>query len=309
MANATVTSIGQVNGAGATDALFLKVFSGEVLTAFETNCVTEDKHMQRNITSGKSASFPATWKVNASYHVPGAEIVGQVSNTNERVITIDDLLISDAFIPLIDEAKNHFEYRSIYSTEAGRALAKAKDKNVLQLGVLAARAAATVTGASGGTALTNASYGTDGATLAAGIFSAGQALDEKDAPDSDRYAFFKPAQYSLLAQTTNILNRDWGGSGVYAEGTVLKVNGIAIVKTNNLPITDLSAVTPAKYAGNFATTVGLVFQKGAVGTVKLLDLATEMAYDIRRQGTLIVAKYAIGSGILRPECAVELKTA
>jgi hypothetical protein len=39
-----------------------------------------------------------------------------------------------------------------------------------------------------------------------------------------------------------------------------------------------------------------------------MDLSTEMAYDIRRQGTLVVAKYAIGSGILRPECAVELKT-
>lgn len=46
----------------------------------------------------------------------------------------------------------------------------------------------------------------------------------------------------------------------------------------------------------------------AVGTVKLLDLAQEMAYDIRRQGTLIVSKYAVGHGILRPECAVELKT-
>lgn len=308
MANATVMNIGQVNGAGATDALFLKVWAGEVLTAYETMCVTEDKHMMRNIKSGKSASFPATWKVNASYHTPGAEIVGQVSNTNERVITIDDLLISDVFIPLIDEAKNHFEYRSTYSTESGRALARQKDKNVLQVGVLAARASATVTGAFGGSVLTNASYGTDGATLAAGIFSAGQAMDEKDIPENDRYAYFKPAQYSLLAQTTNVINRDWGGSGVYAEGTVLKVNGIAITKTNHLPITDLSAVTPAKYAGNFATTVGLVMQKGAVGTVKLLDLATEMEYDMRRQGTLIVSKYAIGTGILRPECAVEMKT-
>lgn len=308
MANATVLSIGQVNGAGATDALFLKVFSGEVLTAFETATVTEDKHMVRNIKSGKSASFPATWKVNAAYHTPGAEIVGQVSNTNERVITIDDLLIADAFIPLIDEAKNHFEYRSIYSTECGRILAKTKDKNVLQVGVLAARAAATVTGGNGGSVLTNAGYGNDGAMIASGIFAAGQALDEKDIPEDDRYFYCKPAQYALLAQTTNVLNRDWGGSGVYADGTVLKVSGISIVKTNNLPTTNIASGVAA-YQGNFSTTVGLVMNKGAVGTVKLLDLATEMAYDIRRQGTLLVAKYAIGHGILRPECAVELKTA
>ena len=46
----------------------------------------------------------------------------------------------------------------------------------------------------------------------------------------------------------------------------------------------------------------------AVGTVKLLDLAQEMSWDMRRQVTLLLAKYAIGHGILRPEAAVELKT-
>jgi hypothetical protein len=40
-----------------------------------------------------------------------------------------------------------------------------------------------------------------------------------------------------------------------------------------------------------------------------MDLAVEMEYDMRRQGTLIVAKYALGHGILRPESAVELASA
>jgi hypothetical protein len=55
MANATVQRIGQQNTAGDVDALFLKVFSGEVLTAFETANTTMDKHMVRTITNGKSA--------------------------------------------------------------------------------------------------------------------------------------------------------------------------------------------------------------------------------------------------------------
>lgn len=309
MADATVNRIGADNGGADKQALFLKVFGGEVMTAFEESNVTLDKHMVRSIANGKSAQFPATWKVNASYHTPGAEIVGQTSNVSERVITIDDLLISDVFLANIDEAMAHYDLRSVYTQESGRALAREWDKNVLQLGVLAARAAATVTGGVGGSALTNASYGSDGATLAGGMFNAAQVLDEKDIPENDRYMYVKPAQYYLMAQTTNVLNRDWGGMGVYADGKVLKVAGISIVKTNHLPTSDLSADLPAKYAGNFATTVGLVMNKGAVGTVKLLDLAVESQYDIRRQGTLVVSKYAIGSGILRPECAVELKTA
>jgi hypothetical protein len=322
MANASPIRLGQINGAGATDAMFLKVFSGEVLTAYEQANVTESRHRVRNISSGKSASFPATWKVTGGYHTPGTEIVGQNTNIAERIISIDALLVSSVFIANIDEAMNHYDVRSIYSNEAGVFLGNNMDQNVLRTGVLAARAAATVTGAPGGTALTNAAYGTDGATLAAGIFAAAQAMDEKNIPASERNAFIKPAQYYLLSQTTNVINAQWGGEGSYAEGSVRRIADIPLVKTNQLPnglnLTDDTTITaagldpalvPAQYRGNFTNTKALVMHKEAVGTVKLLDLGMEMAYDIRRQGHLIVAKYAVGHGILRPEGAVELKSA
>lgn len=311
MANATVLNIGQVNGAGATDALFLKVFSGEVLTAFETASVTRDKHFVRTISSGKSASFPATWKVTGGYHTPGTEIVGQTSNVNERVITIDDLLISSVFIPNIDEAKNHFDYRNIYSSEAGIFLGTNWDKNVLQTGVLAARASATVTGANGGTTLTSTTtlYKTSATDIVAGHYAAAQAMDEKDIPEtSTKYSFIKPAQYYLLAQVDGLVDRDYtAGNGDKANATVMKVAGINLVKTNNLPTTNIAS-GPTAYQGDFTKTAALIMTADAVGTLKLMDLSSEMEYDIRRQGTLIVAKYAMGHGILRPECAVELKT-
>lgn len=322
MANASAIRLGQVNGAGDALAMFLKVYAGEVLTAFENEVVTLDKHVIRTIQNGKSASFPATWRVGGGYHTPGTEIVGRQSNTAERVIAIDSLLLSDAFIANIDEAMNHYDVRSIYSVEQGRFLATNMDKNNLRVMVLAARQAATVTGAFGGSALTNAAYSTDGATLAGGIFAAAQALDEKDIPASERYAYVKPAQYYLLAQTTNVINKQWGGEGSYAEGSVRMIANVPLVKTNNLPNgLDLSTdatitaagldplLIPAAYRGNFTTTVAAVMHKAATGTVKLLDLALESDYDIRRQGTLLVAKYAVGHGVLRPECGVELKTA
>jgi len=308
MSAATPLRIGQTNGAGVTDALFLKVFGGEVLTAFDEVNVMERLQMIRNIQSGKSAQFPATWKVNASYHTPGAEIVGQTSNVAERVITIDDLLISDVFIPLIDEAKNHYEYRAEYSKQSGRALSYQFDKNSLQVAALAARASATVTGANGGLQLTNAGYATTGSTIAAGIFAVAENFDEKDIPENERVVVMRPAQYYIVAQTTNVINRDWGGAGVYAEGTVLKVAGVEIVKSNHIPSTNIAS-GPSAYQGDFSNTVMVALHKSAIGTVKLLDLAVEMEYDMRRQGTLIVAKYALGHGILRPESAVELLSA
>lgn len=107
MANATVSRLGQANLSGDTDALFLKVFSGEVLTAFEeANVFDASKHMVRSIAHGKSASFPVTWKVTSSYHTPGVEITGGQVRHGERVITIDGLLIAPVFIANIDEAMN-----------------------------------------------------------------------------------------------------------------------------------------------------------------------------------------------------------
>lgn len=44
------------------------------------------------------------------------------------------------------------------------------------------------------------------------------------------------------------------------------------------------------YSGDFTMTVWIVAHKMAVGTVKLLDLATESDYGVRHQGTPIVSK-------------------
>lgn len=315
MTDMTVSRLGQADAAGDTNALFLQKFSGEVMTAFDETNVMKDLHISRTIENGKSASFPATWKANASYHTPGNQLVGtQVIKHNERLIYIDDLLVADTFVADIDAAKNHYDVRAIYSEQLGKALARAFDQKTMQVAILAARASATVSGGYGGSSVTAATAKTDGAVLAGAIFDAAQALDEKDVDESDRVAILKPAQYSLLAQTTNVINKDWGGSGVYADGTVLRIGGVRLVKSNNLPSTVVAAAGGENntYNGDFSTTASVVFNKTAIGTLKLMDLVSQMTgndFNVMYQGTLMVSKYAMGHGILRPECAVEIKTA
>jgi hypothetical protein len=322
MVNATPIRGGQINGAGDVDALFLKVFGGEVLTAFERANIALPYTMSRTIASGRSAQFPMTGQVGGGYHPPGAEIRGLPMNLAEQIITIDDLLISHGFFASIDEAKAHYDYRAAMSEEMGRFLATAMDQHILQLGVLAARAATPVTGLTtgGGTRIgtnypgapASANYLTNGDHLAEAIILAAQAMDEKDVPKEGRVAFVRPAQYYALVRATRNLNSDFGSRGSWADGTVLEIGGVRILMTNNLPSTDMSAVTDwragtaNKYRGNFVNVAGLVLQMGAIGTVKLMDLAMEAAYDIRRQGTLVVGKYAVGHGILRPNCAAEI---
>lgn len=322
MADAIAARLGQINYAGDPKALFMKVFAGEVLTAFKENCVAEDKHMVRNIQNGKSAQFPILGKITAEYHTPGKEITGLYLAANERVITIDDMLISHAFIANIDEAMNHYDVRSPYSQEIGRALAYTYDKHILQLAVKAARDISPVVTEAGGGKVADASMLTDTTAekLVAALFSAARMLDEKAIPEDDRFAFLNPAAYYLLAQNTKIMNRYWGGEGEYAGAKVLRVAGLNVIKTIHAPFgqniktastggTVLQAGTGDKYAVDASNTVGVVMHKAAVGTVKLMDMAMETQYDIRRQGTLMVAKYAMGHGVLRPAAAVELATA
>lgn len=315
MADAIVSRLGQINGSGDADALFLKVFAGEVLTSFEKTNVMLDKHQVRTISNGKSAQFPVMGRGNAYYHQPGQEILGGTLKHAEKIITIDDLLISPTFVANIDEAKNHYDVRSTYTKEMGAKLANTMDKHILQTGVLAARAAKTINDPDqfGGTRILNVDAAS-GDALAEAMFEAAKVLDEKDVPEDQRYLFVRPAEFYAMAKSTKVLNRDWGGEGSYAGGNVIRVAGISIVKTNNLPKVNieagsLDAGTGDKYAGDFSKTVGLIMHPSAIGTVKLLDLGMESEYQISRQGTLMVAKYAVGHGILRPEAAVELSTA
>lgn len=317
MANATPSRFGSINSAAdgsfANDyALFLKVFSGEILTAFADKNIVMPLHVVRTITSGKTAQFPVSGKATAAYHVAGTELNGaNAIKQAERVINIDNPLIADVFIANIDDAISHFDVRSEYGRLLALALAKKADQQLLQTAILAARAATTVTGLSGGSALTDAAMETDGESLYNALFDAQQAMDEKDVPDEDRFAFFKPAQYKLLARYTKVHNKDWGGQGGIADGAVGELAGFKVLKTNNLPSSVIAAATGENntYSGTFTNTLGVCFQRTAIGTVKIRDLQMESEYQVQRQGTLMVAKYLMGHGILRPECAVELKKA
>ena len=314
MSNATVSRLGLVNNSGTGyNDLFLKVFSGEVLASFGRENQMLNMTTVRTIASGKSAQFPVTGTIASSYHTVGNEIVGTQVKHNEKVINIDDMLLANAFLAEIDELKNHYDVRSIYSKEMGQALAKKVDQHLLQLTVLASQAATTITGGSGGTQITDADAKTNATSMIASVFDAIQALDEKDVPSSDRYCIVTPDVYYQLSNVDKLVSRDFSSNnGDFSKGQVVMIGGVRIIKSNTAvtAFTDQSAAitgTNNTYNVNAATIAGVVFHKSAVGTVKLKDLVLENTYDPRRLGNLMTARLALGHGILRPESAVSIK--
>jgi len=342
----SVSRLGQSNLTGDVNALFLKQFAGEVLTTFEMENVMMPLHTVRSISSGKSAQFPTTGVASAAYHTPGESLLTTDNGSGatkylsrikhaEVVIAIDDMLVSSAFIANIDEAKNHYDVRSIYSTEIGRQLAYTADKNLIRTVISGANATTDRFGGSsslylGGTEVYDDELtGTDlGNALATAFFNVAQKMDEKGVPQNDRYAVVTPeVYYQLVNLNKDAISRDYNpeGNGSKAGGYIVQIAGIRIMKSNNIPTTDEATTGVAPHnsaqiqndvfgtsgvgygAFNFLRTKGVIFQKEAVGTVKLLDLGVESDYSIERQGTLMVAKYAMGHGVLRNECCFWLR--
>ena len=327
MANASPVKFGNVNsGSTRDDALFLKVFAGEVITSFDRASKTAGADMVRSISNGKSASFPVLGRVGASYHAVGTEITGSDVNSNEKVITINDLLISSVFVSNIEEAKNHWDVRSAYSTEMGRALSFQKDKHILQtIGQASLVTTPNVTGGDTTSNITNTGIASSTDATAANamidaIFAAAKELDANYVPSEGRKCFMRLEEYYKLANATNAVNVDFSGgaNGGVASGKVAKIAGIELVPVPHFVASNVTSGADAGSATNGGSTpqavnlsnfVALVSHPSAVGTVKLMDLAVEKEYDIRRQGTLMVAKYSMGHGVLRPEAAVGIKEA
>ena len=152
------------------------------------------------------------------------------------------------------------------------------------------------------------------------LFESARLLDEKDVPSSDRFAIITPKMYYELVNNTtgtdvvssSVINKDVGGEGSLAAGTVSRVAGITLLTSNHIPGVNTAAAgnawsssTPGNnYAFEAQQVAGLVFHKGGFGTLKLMDLAMESEYMIARQGNLFVAKYSMGHGPLRPESVV-----
>ncbi len=349
MSNMTESRLGLNKGGSDNFELFLKQFSGEVLTSFAERNVMMPLHTVRTITSGKSAQFPMTGATTAAYHTPGNEILGTAIDHSERVIHIDNLLVSSAFIANIDEAMNHYDVRSIYSREIGYALSNHADKALIRTALAGSMDAADPIGNAGGG---NLVVGTAGDTIVDKLLELAQKFDETDIPQGDRFAVVNPATfYAILkaagdAGTTAgantaaaVLNRDYGGTASPTRGDqALMVGGIQVLMSNHIPTgnedddnsgtvdtvlgSTLVRNAPFNDAGvsdadadegysgvNFTNTVGVGFHRSAIGTVKLLDLAVESDYLVQNQGTLMVAKYAMGHNYLRADACVQLKSA
>lgn len=333
MANATGgQQIGSNQGKGQNPAdklaLFLKVFGGEVLTAFVRRSVTMSTHMVRTIQNGKSASFPVMGRTKGYYLAPGENLDDKRKDIkhSEKVITIDGLLTSDVLIYDIEDAMNHYDVRAEYSAQLGEALAIAADGAVLaemaNLCNLPAASNETIAGL--GTAVVlNIGAAADlvdvearGKAILKGLTLARGRFTKNYVPSGDRRFFTSPDDYSAILSALMPNAANYAALIDPETGNIRNVMGFEIIEVPHLVAggagTDADGANqkhafPETAAGDVKVAmnnvIGLMVHRSAVGTVKLKDMALERARRPEFQADQIIGKYAMGHGGLRPEAA------
>lgn len=313
LATTGISNPGQNLSAGDRDALFMKVFSGEVLTAFARNTVMMSRHQVRTIDHGKSASFAVMGRTRAKYLAPGNSLDDQRKKFEhtEKVISIDGLLTADCLITDIDDAMNHYDVRVEYSRQLGEALAQSADCAIInELANMAAKDAAVkenipdngvgadkVNGtgkafefATGLDLSQSADYGNK---IIEGLLAARAAFTKNYVPMGDRYCLLTPEGYSALIKALMPDSANYQALFDPNSGKLQTICGFEVIEVPHLLNDGVDGKHKLSTKYTAAGLQGIVFHRSAVGTVKLKDLAMERARRAEYQADQIIAKYAI----------------
>lgn len=309
-----ISNPGQKLSAGDRDALFMKVFSGEVLTAFARNTVMMSRHQVRTIDHGKSASFAVMGRTRAKYLEPGNSLDDQRKKFehSEKVIAIDGLLTADCLITDIDDAMNHYDVRVEYSRQLGEALAQSADCAIInELANMAAKEAPEAaenipdngtgvdkvkgTGkafefATGLELSQSADYGNK---IIEGLLAARAAFTKNYVPMGDRYCLLTPEGYSALIKALMPDSANYQALFDPNSGKLQTICGFEVIEVPHLLNDGVDGKHKLNTKFTAAKLQGIVFHRSAVGTVKLKDLAMERARRAEYQADQIIAKYAI----------------
>ena len=260
---AQLTQLGQANLSGDKRALYLKLFSGEMFKGFQHNTIARDLVTKRTLKNGKSLQFIYTGRMTSEFHTPGNSILGNTDGAPpvaEKTITIDDLLISSAFVYELDETLAHYELRGEISKKIGYALAEKYDRLIFRAIAKGARIASPISATNfaepGGTQVAVGTAEADAynsSKLIGAFYDAAAALDEKGVSTDGRVAVLNPRQYYELIQavgSNGLVNRDVYGTALQSGQGIAEIAGIKIFKSMNIPFFGNYGV---KYGGAVTT--------------------------------------------------------
>ena len=285
-----------------------EIWSDEIIAAYKRNLVAANliKKMGFKGKKGDAVHIPSPTRGNASLKTAQTQVNLIAATETEVVVLIDKHYEYSRLIEDIVEAQALSSLRQFYTDDAGYALARQMDTDLIQLG-------RGVNGGTGTAAYSGAFSGADGTTAYVAGTNTGfaaltdaairrsiQRLDDQDVPMDNRFLIIPPSSRNTLMGINRFTEQafvgEQGGANTIRNGEIGNVYGVPVFVTSNADTT----------SGSTPTRIALLGHKDFAVMVEQMGIRSQTQYKQEYLGTLFTADALYGVKELRDGAAVAL---
>ena len=290
-----------------------EIWSDEIVAAYKKNLVAANlvKRMNFKGKKGDKVHIPSPTRGSASAKAASTQVTLIAATEGVVDVDINKHYEYSRMIEDIVEAQALSSLRQFYTDDAGYALAKQVDTDLIRLGRLSqggtgARYSGAFIGSDGTTAY---SYSTDNqaALTDAAIRRSIQRLDDSDVPMDGRFFVVPPASRNTLMGLARFTEQafvgEQGGSNTIRNGEIGDVYGVKVyVSTNADTANDAEDGSGTAQAARIA----LMAHKDAFVLIEQVGIRSQTQYKQEYLGTLFTADTLYGVAELRDYSSVAL---
>jgi len=299
------TSFSPTNSVTTTTAanFIPEIWSDEIVAAYKKNLVLANLVMKMNFKGkkGDTVHIPAPTRGSASAKAAETAVTLIAATESEVQVSINKHYEYSRLIEDIVEAQALNSMRQFYTSDAGYALARQVDTDLVQLGrsanggtAGAAAYASAYIGGDGTTAYVAASNNESALTDAA-IRRTIQRLDDNDTPMDNRFFLIPPSSRNTLMGLARYTEQAFVGTGdAIRTGEIGNLYGIPVFTSSNADTT----------SGSGAARVCLMGHKDSMVLVEQVGVRSQVQYKQEYLATLFTSDTLYGVAALRSAASV-----
>ena len=286
-----------------TAATFIpEIWSDEIVAAYKKNLVAANlvKRMNFRGKKGDTVNIPVPTRGSASAKAASTQVTLIAATESNIPVLIDKHYEYSRLIEDIVEVQALASMRQFYTDDAGYALAKQVDTDIIRLGrgVQGGDGTAAYTGAFSGADGTTAYTGTAGALTDAAIRRSIQRLDDADVPMDGRFLIVPPSSRNTLMglarYTEQAFVGEAGSANTIRNGEIGNLYGVPVFVSSNAD------------AATDGDRICLLAHKDFAVLVEQQSIRAQQQYKQEFLGTLFTSDTIYGVRELRDNSAVAL---
>jgi len=305
------TSFSPTNSVTTTTAanFIPEIWSDEIVAAYKKNLVLANLVMKMNFKGkkGDTVHIPAPTRGSASAKAAETAVTLIAATESEVQVSINKHYEYSRLIEDIVEAQALNSMRQFYTSDAGYALARQVDTDLVQLGRLAnggstgAQYGSAFIGGDGTTTFdytANTNTGNASALTDAAIRRTIQRLDDNDTPMDGRFFLIPPSSRNTLMGLARYTEQAFVGNGnAIQNGEIGNLYGIPVFTSSNADSASATAAFPT--SGSAIARVCLMGHKDSMVLVEQVGVRSQVQYKQEYLATLFTSDTLYGVAALR----------